>query len=139
MKLCFASVLGCLLWASLLVGCKKEAVKTQEVGDYGAEQDAVVQAVKSGELKPGDTGVVLLPEKWKSSSVTGQIHVAKDSTGSFLILFPIMQGSGSFHCLLYADNPPAGRTVQIGSMQVTLSGQSQGKYHQASIHSSARP
>lgn len=138
MKPLFSSVLAFLLCASFLVGCKKEAVQTDEVNNYGAEQDAVVQAVKSGELKPGDTGVVMLPEKWKSSSITGQIHVAKDPTGSFLILFPIMQGSGSFHCVLYADKPPAGRTVQIGQMQVTVSGQSQGKWYQASIRAPGR-
>lgn len=138
MKLLLCSLLACLLWVSLLAGCKKEAAQTGEVSDYGAEQDAVVKAVKSGELKPADTGVVMLPEKWKSSSITGQIHVAKDSTGSFLILFPIMQGSGSFHCILYADKPPAGRTVQIGQMQVTVSGQSQGKWYQASIRAPGR-
>src|SRR5512133_3902900 len=132
MKLLLRSLLACLLWVSLLAGCKKEAPQTGEVSDYGAEQDAVVQAIKSGELKPNDAGAVALPEKWKSSSITGQAHVAKDSAGGFLILFPIMQGSGTFHCALYADNPPAGRTVELGQMQVTLSGQAQGKWHQAS-------
>jgi hypothetical protein len=119
----------------LSIGCQKKAVPTAESNDYASDREAVVAAIKSGQIQPDATGVAGLPTKWQYSSVNGQVYVGKDSVGGMLVVFPLMKASGRFECMLYGDNPIAAgtRSVQVGQRSLQLGGQSQGKWHQASI------
>ena len=119
----------------LSTGCQKKAVPPAESTDYATDRDAVVGAIKSGQIQPDSNGVAALPTQWQYSSMNGQIYVGKDTTAGMLVVFPLMKASGRLECMLYADNPiPAGtRSLQVAQRSLQLNGQSQGKWHQASI------
>ncbi|HWQ91576.1 MAG TPA: hypothetical protein VN673_07880 [Clostridia bacterium] len=125
-----APLLVCL---SLVAGCKKATPAQGDVLDYGSDRDAVVQAVKSGQLKPNAAGVISLPDNLKSASINGQVYSGNDGSGGFLLAFPLMQASGRMECMLYADKALAPGPLQVGSVTFNLSGRSQGKWYQANV------
>ncbi len=135
MRALFQCALAAVLCSGLTAGCNKRDTTQQQATDYGAGRDAVVEAIRSGTLKPSGAGAVTLPPEWKSLSMNGQAYFANDPAAGLLVLLPLMQGSGTIECMLYAEKPlPAEQaSLRLNQFTVRLSGQSKGHWHQASI------
>ena len=110
----------------LLFGCskRKEAGTEGEFIDYTSLRADVVKRVQSGEIKPDEAGVVVLPQKLNMASVDGRAYVSKSPTSGQLIAFKSMAGKIFGEGILYAEKGISKDTtdIQVGPFTLAIRG-----------------
>jgi len=124
---CFV-ITGALLWS----GCGKPPPPPSDQANYGSIRDQVVQQIKTGQIKINEAGVGMLAPDFQSASVKGQVIAGQTPATGWVVAFPLQQGRAAMQCLVYIEKkaPPAGQTLQLGSLAVTIGNQSEGHWYQ---------
>ncbi len=119
----------------IFVGCGKRAAPEGEQANYGSIRDQVVQQVKSGQIKPNQAGVAMLPPDFQSASFNGQVIAGQNAATGWVIVFPLQPGRTAVQSFVYIEKtpPPGGQTLQLGSLAVTLGNKSGEHWYQGTF------
>ncbi len=129
-----ANFVICSVMTGLLLGdgCGKPPAPPPDSADYGSVRDQIVQQVKTGQIKLNEAGVGMLAPDFQSASINGQVVAGQTPDAGWVVAFPLQQGRAAMQCFVYIEKkaPPAGQTLQLGKLAVTIGSQSQGHWYQ---------
>lgn len=129
LSLMFCSVLtGLFLWS----GCGKPPPPAPDQANYGSIRDQVVQQIKTGQIKLSEAGVGMLAPDFQSASIKGQVIAGQTPATGWVVAFPVQQGHAGMQCFVYIEKkaPPAGQTLQLGALAVTIGSQAEAHWYQ---------
>jgi hypothetical protein len=128
------SLIFCFVIAGLLFGsgCGKPPAPPPDSANYGSVRDQVVQQIKTGQIKLNEAGVGTLAGDFQSASINGQVIGGQTPATGWVVAFPLQQGRAAMQCFVYIEKkaPPAGQTLQLGALAVTIGSQSEGHWYQ---------
>jgi hypothetical protein len=90
------------LFCAFLAGCTDKHMLEQRETLYLQ----VIERLKTGELKDGNSGIVQLPAQLRAASVDGEVWFSQPNTNQMIVVFKTWNGKGSnMEGFLYSAQP----------------------------------